>query len=319
MREMITGKMRYEEVLQPVSGRALPVYRGEVLRVEQLDGEQCIDFNAYNLHDYKEYMSVGHSRRQGLHLHKGDVLISNPPRHRAMLIRDMPDTCVTDTLGARCNAVLFEYRFGMEWHTNCQDTLAEAIREYGLTPDDTHDSFNMFMNTTWDAKGAWWTDWNTGRPGDAVDLLACMDTLCVPIVCGSGDVTLVSNFYLKPLRIKVFEATPESLAEVEEVERRFDAPLSRKTPDQYLQSEIRTQRQLERDSTYRPEYGRFPLRTEPLTIQLAPENLEKLERMVAAGHGRSVEDAARRAFMLWYLANKGTVRRGDRSASRSRW
>ena len=201
-----------------------------------MEGGQCIDFNAFNLHDYKEYMSVGHSRRQGLRIHKGDVLISNPPRYNPMLlISEMPPTCVTDTLGARCNAVLFEYRYGVKWHTNCQDTLAEAIREYGLTPDDVHDSFNMFMNTTWDAKGSWWTEWNTGRPGDFVDLLACMDTLCVPVTCGSGDVTLVSNFFLKSLDIAVFEATDESLARVAEVEQQYDAPQSRKEPSDYLQ------------------------------------------------------------------------------------
>ena len=100
---MQLGKVRYEERLEPVSGRALPVYAGETLRIIQVEGEQCVDFNAFNLHDYKEYMSVGHSRRQGLHLKAGDALISNPPRRNAMmLITAMPETCVADTLGARC-------------------------------------------------------------------------------------------------------------------------------------------------------------------------------------------------------------------------
>ena len=98
---MEMGTVRYEERLEPVSGSALPVYRGEVLRITEVEGEQCIDFNAFNLHDYKEYMSVGHSRRQGLRLHEGDVLISNAPHYNAMLsISEMLETCVTDTLGA---------------------------------------------------------------------------------------------------------------------------------------------------------------------------------------------------------------------------
>src|SRR3990170_2322070 len=53
------------------------------------------------------------------------------------------------------------------------------------TPDDVHDSCNFFMNTTWDAGGGpHWSEWNTAQPGDIVDLVACMDVLAVPIVCG---------------------------------------------------------------------------------------------------------------------------------------
>jgi uncharacterized protein YcgI (DUF1989 family) len=317
---MNLGKMRHKERLEPVSGRALPVYEGETLRITQVDGQQCVDFNAFNLHDYKEYMSVGHSRRQGLHLRKGDVLISNPPRRNAMLlITEMPETCVSDTLAARCNAIIFEYRYGMEWHTNCQDTLAEAIREYGLTPDDVHDSFNIFMNTTWDAKGNWWTEWNTGRAGDYVDLLACMDTLCVPIVCGSGDVTPVSNFSLKPLDITIFEATPETRARADEIERQFAAPKSRKGPADYRQPNIRVERELRRSPDYQPAYSRFPLKQEKLTVTVDATTCDGLARMVKAGHGNDVSDAARRAFMLWYQSTRLSVHHGDRVASRNRW
>ena len=120
---MKVGAVQYEERLEPVSGRAMPVYKGETLRITQVEGGQCVDFNAFNLHDYKEHLSVGHSRRQGLRIHKGDVLISNPPRYNAMLqITEMPDTCVTDTLAARCHAVLFEYRYG--------DGLAHKLPRY---------------------------------------------------------------------------------------------------------------------------------------------------------------------------------------------
>ena len=48
------GKERFDLVLQPISGKAVPVYAGEVLRIIQVEGEQCVDFNAFNLHDYKE-------------------------------------------------------------------------------------------------------------------------------------------------------------------------------------------------------------------------------------------------------------------------
>ncbi len=42
--------------------------------------------------------------------------------------------------------------------------------------------------------------------GDYVELLALIDVLAVPNVCGA-DVMMTSNFELKPLKLTVFEAT----------------------------------------------------------------------------------------------------------------
>ncbi len=41
----------------------------------------------------------------------------------------------------RCSVYLYESAYGYDAQTNCQDIQAEAPREYGLTPDDVHDSF----------------------------------------------------------------------------------------------------------------------------------------------------------------------------------
>src|SRR5262245_53699749 len=68
------------------------------------------------------------------------------------LILEIPETCRTDLLGGRCRASLFDRR-GYGLHTNCQDTLSAAIGEYDLTPDDVHDSLNLWMNTEWDSVG----------------------------------------------------------------------------------------------------------------------------------------------------------------------
>ena len=46
----------------PGTGKALPVMRGQILRFEQLGNGQCADFNAFNLHDHKEYFHTGRTR-----------------------------------------------------------------------------------------------------------------------------------------------------------------------------------------------------------------------------------------------------------------
>src|SRR5215469_16811689 len=71
------GPLKADGVLQPVSGKALPVLRGEVLRIVQEEGEQCVDFNAFNLHDYKEYLGVSNTRsRNAFRVTKGDIIWS---------------------------------------------------------------------------------------------------------------------------------------------------------------------------------------------------------------------------------------------------
>ena len=111
----------------------------------------------------------------------------------------------------RCSAYVYESAYGFDAHTNCHDIQAEAQREYGLTPDDVHDSFNLFMYTEISRDGRATITRQDTKPGDHVDLLALVDVLAVPNVCGA-DVMRTSNFALKPIKLTVFEATEADLA-----------------------------------------------------------------------------------------------------------
>lgn len=297
------GEKREERRLLPVSGKAVEVRAGEVLRISQVDGEQCVDFNAFSMEDYGERMSVGHSRRQGFRLVEGDVVLSN--RHRPLLyVAHMPSTCVTDLLGARCNAPMFEKKFGFKerTHTNCQDTLAESIREYGLSSDDVHDSFNMWMNTNWDGSGTWWVEWNSGTSADHVDLLACYDTLCVPVTCGSGDLHPTSNFFLRPIDIEVFRASSSSSAVAQRMRDKHDADHAgiRTGPGE---NEDRSLRPVE---GYEPNFLRYPLSTSEIQVSGLSSDLRSgLSALVGNGWAQDQTDAARKATILWYLRNAG--------------
>ena len=95
----------FEWTMQPGTGKAVEVRAGQILRIAQVEGEQCVDFNCFNLHDHKERMSVGHMRVQGFRPGLGHIAVSAPPRYRPMLaVLRMSDTCVTDLLGSRCDA-----------------------------------------------------------------------------------------------------------------------------------------------------------------------------------------------------------------------
>src|SRR5713101_4002118 len=192
-----------EWIMQPGTGKAVELFRGQILRVEQIDGHQCADFNCFNLHDYKEYMHCGRTRTvHGFHPTKGTFLWSAPPRERAMMYILEDTYGRNDVLFPRCSAYVYESAYGFDVHTNCHDIQAEAQSEFGLTPDDVHDSFNFFMHTGVDAVRHPFIAKNTAKQGDHVDLLALIDVLAVPNVCGS-DVMRTSNFALKPVQLTV--------------------------------------------------------------------------------------------------------------------
>jgi len=304
------GPLKTDLVLQPVSGKALPVLRGEVLRIIQEEGGQCVDFNAFNLHDYKEYLGVSNTRsRNAFRVKKGDIIWTVSSRDRPMfLILEIPETCRTDLLGGRCRASLFDRR-GYGLHTNCQDTLAAAIGEYDLTPDDAHDSLNLWMNTEWDSVGRYFTLRNTGRKADYVDLLATIDTLSVPAICGSGDVGWTSNFSLNPIRVQVFDASDETLARVKEIERDNTSFKGQRTPDEFKVNKIKADRELRRNPSYVLEFVNYPITNKAIQVPLRTEELAKAKQLVAVGLGKDVAEVIRIGVILWYMRNKEPGRR----------
>ena len=297
---MSERQLASEHVMEPGTGKALPVRRGQILRIEQLGNGQCADFNAFNLDDYKEYFHTGRTRHlHGLFPSEGDMLWSAPPRERPMftIIRDTVGT--NDIQYPRCTGFLYEYQYGFETHTNCHDILAESIREYGLTPDDVHDSFNFWMHTGVDEAGQLYIKRMLAKAGDYVELLAHFDILAVPNVCGA-DIFSTSNFELKPLKLQVFDPSDEERERwLFPEERQYR---NQRTPADFKLREIRSKRELERDESYSPEWSVYPIVQNPVEVTLSEEEYERLERIRADGSfGDSDGDIVRHAFFSWWI------------------
>jgi uncharacterized protein len=251
-------------ILEPGTGKAVELLQGQIMRIEQIEGAQCVDFNCFNLHDYKEYMHTGRTRTlHGLHPSKGTFMWSAPPRERA-LIYILEDTAqCNDVLFPRCSAHLYESVYGFGAHTNCHDIQSEAQREYGLTPDDVHDSFNLFMHTGVDADGKPWIDRQRCGPGDFIELLAVEDVLAVPNVCGA-DIMRTSNFSIKAVKVSIFQAGAADLQAVPPLTR---LP-SQRTPADFKIQHIKADRALRRDSAYTASFTNVPLRITDVAVPL---------------------------------------------------
>jgi hypothetical protein len=218
-------------------------------------------------------MHCGRTRTvHGFHPTKGTFMWSAPPRERAMLYILEDTVGRNDVLFPRCSAYVYEASYGFAVHTNCHDIQAEAQREYGLTPDDVHDSFNLFMCTGVDADGHAFMTRQTTKPGDHVDLLALMDVLAVPNVCGA-DVMKTSNFALKPLKLTVFAATTADLAKVPKV----PTLASQRTPKDFKNPTIKRDRPLRRDPDYTSDFPNTPIVLTELPVALSPEEIALFE------------------------------------------
>jgi len=289
-------KILFEGVMQPGTGKAIELLAGQILRIEQVEGLQCVDFNCFNLHDYKEFMHCGRTRTvHGFNPTKGSFLWSAPPRERALLYILEDSYGRNDVLFPRCSAYVYESAYGFDAHTNCHDIQAEAQREYGLTPDDVHDSFNLFMCTEVTLQGRATITRQATKPGDHADLLALVDVLAIPNVCGA-DVMRTSNFALKPIRLSVFEASEAELAAVPKV------PIlrSQRTPGDFRNPVIKADRALTRDPSYTPAFTNVPIVLEDVAVALSGEEAGMLERLRQPVYGADDGAALRDVLFTWW-------------------
>jgi uncharacterized protein len=305
------GARRWETTLEPITGEAVPVMRGEVLRIEQLEGGTCLDFNAFNLHDHKEFLDCGFTRSfQSFDPRKGEFIWTNAPRGRPMFsILEIAGTCELDIVGHRCNRVFEELGWGLTTHANGQDTLAEAIREYRLTPDDVHDSFNLWMATTIDPQGRRQFRWNPARKGDRIDLLAMFDVLAAAVICGCGDLVGINNYTFTPIKLEIYSRSPDTERLVESVEHRWGRMGSQVKSDDLADVPVLASRALERDPAYTPAYRPAPGRS-TLELELSDDESRIVHGLIATGlYGETDADAVRPAFMRWCNAHVTPMRR----------
>jgi uncharacterized protein YcgI (DUF1989 family) len=301
---MAERKVINEFTMDPTTGRAIPVLRGQVVRITQVGKGQCLDFNAFNLHDYKEFFHCGRTRHMhGLNPTLGDHLWSAPPRDRPMF------TIIADTVGTndvnypRCSAFLFEFHFGYDKHpahSNCHDILAETIREYGLTPDDVHDSFNGFMHTGVQ-HGKMYIDKMLAREGDYIELLAQIDTLAVPICCGA-DVMATSNYELKALKVTIYEGDDVDRSKL--VDEKYT---HQRSPAEFTLAKIKADRPLYRDEGYTAQWPwlNSVKARHPHTVTLDERESALLDEMRKDPDFNGFTDAEiiRFCFFRWYSLN----------------
>ncbi|MGH1589829.1 DUF1989 domain-containing protein [Methylobacterium phyllosphaerae] len=173
--------------IEPRSGVAFTLDRGQRLTVIDPCGEQVADLVAYNRHDTGEVISSGRTLDYAsrIYLTTGDLLYSNRSN---ILLRIVEDTVGRhDFLLTPCSADTFRILYGdTDPHRGCFGNLAAALAPYGIAPDAIPVAFNCFMNVPIDGTtGALTVAPPLSRAGDRIAFVAETDLIIGLTACSA--------------------------------------------------------------------------------------------------------------------------------------
>jgi uncharacterized protein YcgI (DUF1989 family) len=188
--------------IPPRSGVAFTLSKGQKLMVVDIEGEQVSDLVCFNKNDAKEYLSSGRTidYAETIFLTTGHPLYSNRSNVMLEIVEDRVGR--HDFLLTPCSAEMFRIIYGDENpHRGCFGNLAEALKEYNISPDNIPVCFNVFMHVT--------VNGDTGKiavlppkskAGDYTVFEAKMDLIVGMTACSAG---MSNNFKFKPIGYKI--------------------------------------------------------------------------------------------------------------------
>ena len=165
-------------------GRAVRLARGNSIRIVNTHGHQVCDTWAFSAEDPHEFLSMEHTRPtlEKIFPTKGDFLYSNRRRPSLFFAEDTSPGR-HDTIIAACD----DYRYGLlgckDYHDNCTDNLAAAMRAIHAPLPETPQPLNLWMNIPVDADGRIGWGAPLSKPGDHVILRAEMDVVIAMSAC----------------------------------------------------------------------------------------------------------------------------------------
>ncbi len=186
---------------------ALVVRKGQILRIEDVEGQQVADVMITRLANPRDWLSCLYTK---LHngterVSSGNILFSKMAEEMAIL--------VADTVGVHwfgggfCSRETNVFRFGSSGSATCRTNLAMALRGYVDSDIDLEldACVSFFMNMEVSPTGRFVLGLPTSRAGDHVDLEA-RDDLIVAISACPADRTPTNAYKPTPLRAVVYSA-----------------------------------------------------------------------------------------------------------------
>ena len=191
--------------IEPRSGVAFTLNKGDILTVTDPQGEQVADLLAFAESDVAEAISSGRTLDYAsrIYLTTGDLIYSNRSNVLLEIIAD--DVGRHDFLLTPCSKDTFRIIYGdTDPHRGCFGNLAHALAPYGINEDMIPVAFNCFMNVTVDGQtGVLAVEPPLSKAGDSITFLAVQNLIVGLTACSALQ---SNNGSFKPIQYAVERA-----------------------------------------------------------------------------------------------------------------
>ena len=197
----------YDVTVYAGEGKMLPLRKGQVLRLIDVEGNQSGDVQIYNAHDTAERYSAPNTitAQRNTMIEVGTVIRSNDDNPMLTVIAD---TCGEhDTLGSGCSAEgnVVRYTDKTRYMHSCRDTFVRTLEDFGMSKRDQVCNLNFFTKVILDDKGRLEFADGISGPGKYIEMRADIDVLVLLSDCAQFN-NPCNDYNPTPIRMVVFDA-----------------------------------------------------------------------------------------------------------------
>jgi uncharacterized protein YcgI (DUF1989 family) len=166
------------------SGKGFAVRKSDLIKIVDLQGQQPVDFWAFNKRNIYEHLSCEHTKPsiEKLFPHHGDAAYTTHRRPIMTLIEDHSPG-QHDMQFAACDKWRYKELGAKGKHASCTENLHKGLKTLGIELPFTPQPWNLFTNFFINADGTFTVKAPETRPGDFVVLRAEMDSFVVVSAC----------------------------------------------------------------------------------------------------------------------------------------
>ncbi len=187
--------------IEPQSGTAFKLKKGQVLKIIDVQGEQVADLIAFGADDRAEWLSSGRTidYANRIFLTTGNILYSNRSRPMFRIGADIVGK--HDFLLTPCSPETFEILYDNHVYvSSCFENICRSLEPFGISPDMIPTTLNVFMNVNVGSDGELSIDPPTSKAGDFTEFMAEMDLIVCVTACSAPK---SNNGGFKPIDVEI--------------------------------------------------------------------------------------------------------------------
>jgi urea carboxylase-associated protein 1 len=201
----VPGTLLQDRVIPAKGNWAAEMRSGQVLRIQDIEGQQAVDFICYNRQNVAEKFWAAHTAKLNatIYITKGHVLFSDLANPMMTIVEDTVG--VNDVICGSCSLPLDRLRYGPDnAQPGCMENFEAAIAPWGLERKDIPMCFNIFLDYPVEDGGHVAIDKEApSKPGDYIDMRAEMDLMVAISNCPQEN-NPCNGYKPTPIRVAIY-------------------------------------------------------------------------------------------------------------------